>query len=210
MPVKSVYNDIADAAAVDAKIKEDTTKDKNSAPENNENSTDSQAEVPAAYDAEGVSVKEEAKSKAKKFTYKNLEGDLNLIPSKKCFRIFAGQTIHLSGVGKWLSGFYYVSSRSITISGGGALTIKLKIERMKFGDSLKGEPFVEVEEEDAMKNSTGASDPSVDSGGDYGESFYEDGTNPGNATNTSANQTDEGYVDYDLHGSSRPRPEAVD
>ena len=191
MAQKNVYNEIEDAEKVDAKIKSDEQADKKSASPNEagQGETDSDSEVPAAHDAAGVSVKEDAKTKAKKFTYKNLEGDLVLIPTKKCFQIFAGMTVHIQGIGKWLSGFYYVTSRKVTISGGGAMTINLKVERTKFGDSLKGEPPVEIEEEDLIGDNDkttssaglgGYSDVgggSVDvGGGDIIPSDYQDGT----------------------------------
>lgn len=141
------------------------------------------SQAPYSEDTVGVNVAYEAKVRAKKFTYKNLEGELELIPSRKCFDILAGSTIHISGLGKYLSGFYHVISRSISISGGGAMSIKLGVIRSKFGDSLKGEaPLPETQtvdligDTDSAGNSTNVSDGAIDSGSIPSDETYKDGT----------------------------------
>ena len=143
------------------------------------------SDTPNAQDTTGLNVKTDAKTKAKKFEFKNLQGELELTPTLKNFSIVRGSTIHLTGVGKYLSGFYFVTARTISVSSSGALTIKLKVVKTKFGDSLKGEkPLPEVKTIDTMESVDGgssssgssSSSSSSDVGAEESSHTYSDGT----------------------------------
>ena len=162
MSQNNVYNFIPSAEEVDKKV---YANDSGSSENTSNSSTPSKedSDTPNAQDTTGLNVTTDAKTKAKKFEFKNLQGELELTPTLKNFSIVRGSTIHLTGVGKYLSGFYFVTARTISVSNSGALTIKLKVVKTKFGDSLKGEkPLPEVKTIDTMG--------SVDGGGSSGSS----------------------------------------
>lgn len=164
MQKTNVYNYTSNMAKeVDEKqAKEDSDKGQSNSPSEQENTGEDK--VPEANDQAGINPQENADQQAKKFTYKNLEGEIELTPTKKNFSILAGSTIHLAGVGKYLSGFYYVMSRKISLSNNGAMSITLQVTRTNFGDSLKGEkPLPEQETVDLIGDG-GSSDGSSSSG----------------------------------------------
>ena len=155
MSQNNVYNFIPSAEEADKKAyANDNGSSDNKAVTPKEEGSD----TPNAQDTTGLNVKTDAKTKAKKFEFKNLQGELELTPTLKNFSIVRGSTIHLTGVGKYLSGFYFVTARTISVSSSGALTIKLKVVKTKFGDSLKGEkPLPEVKTIDTMGSVDGGS-----------------------------------------------------
>ena len=164
MQKTNVYNYTSNMAKeVDEKqAKEDSDKGQSNSPSEQENTGEDK--VPEANDQAGINPQENADQQAKKFTYKNLEGEIELTPTKKNFSILAGSTIHLAGVGRYLSGFYYVMSRKISLSNNGAMSITLQVTRTNFGDSLKGEkPLPEQETVDLIGDG-GSSDGSSSSG----------------------------------------------
>lgn len=67
---------------------------------------------------------------------RTLEGDLELRPSKSSIRLNIADTVKLSGLGKYLSGLYYVSEITRTISSDG-YTQSVKVIKTGFGSSLK-------------------------------------------------------------------------
>jgi len=171
----NVYGSIPSAEEVDKKVYASG----NSSYENTGNSATSSKEdsgaTPNAQDTTGLNVTTDAQTKAKKFEFKNLQGELELTPTMKNFNIVRGSTIHLTGVGKYLSGFYFVTARTISVSNGGALTIKLKVVKTKFGDSLKGEkPLPEVKTIDTMGSVDGGSSSSSSYSDSYGGSSSSD------------------------------------
>ena len=189
MSQNNVYNFIPSAGESDKKVYANG----NSSSENNGNSatpSEEDSDTPNAQDTTGLNVKTDAKTKAKKFEFKNLQGELELTPTLKNFSIVRGSTIHLTGVGKYLSGFYFVTARTVSVSSSGALTIKLKVVKTKFGDSLKGEkPLPEVKTIDTMgsvdggsvgggssSSSSYSSSSSSDAGAEESSSTYFDGT----------------------------------
>ena len=198
MSYNNVYNSIQSAEEFDKKNnigKRDADKSANSP--SKDNSLGSSVQTINAQDTTGVNVQEDAKTKAKKFSFKNLSGDLELTPTRKNFDILVGSTIHIQGLGKYLSGFYHVDSRTVTINGSSAMSIKLHVTRTKFGDSLKGEaPLPEVQTVDLMGNtdvsgnSTNTSDGAVDSG--TSNDTYQDGS----PTSSSSGSSDD-RVSYD-------------
>ena len=173
MSQNNVYGSIPSAEEADKKVYANG----NSSYENTGNSTTSSKEdsdaTPNAQDTTGLNVTTDAQTKAKKFEFKNLQGELELTPTLKNFSIVRGSTIHLTGVGKYLSGFYFVTARTISVSNGGALTIKLKVVKTKFGDALKGEkPLPEVKTIDTMGSVDGGSaDDGSSSSSSYNDSY---------------------------------------
>ena len=189
MSQNNVYNFIPSAEEADKKVYANG----NSSSGNNGNSatpSEEDSDTPNAQDTTGLNVKTDAKTKAKKFEFKNLQGELELTPTLKNFSIVRGSTIHLTGVGKYLSGFYFVTARTVSVSSSGALTIKLKVVKTKFGDSLKGEkPLPEVKTIDTMGSVDGgsagvgtsyngsySSSSSSDAGAEESSSTYSGGT----------------------------------
>ena len=176
MSQNNVYGSIPSVEEVDKKVYANG----NSSYENTGNSATSSKEAsdatPNAQDTTGLNVTTDAQTKAKKFEFKNLQGELELTPTLKNFSIVRGSTIHLTGVGKYLSGFYFVTARTVSVSNGGALTIKLKVVKTKFGDSLKGEkPLPEVKTIDTMGSADGESvDDGSSSSSSYSDSSYSD------------------------------------
>ena len=172
MSQNNVYNFIPSAEEADKKAyANDNGSSGNKAVTPKEDDSD----TPNAQDTTGLNVKTDAKTKAKKFEFKNLQGELELTPTLKNFNIVRGSTIHLTGVGIYLSGFYFVTARTISVSNGGALTIKLKVVKTKFGDSLKGEkPLPEVKTIDTMGSVDGGSSSSSSYSDSYGGSSSSD------------------------------------
>ena len=157
MSQNNVYGFIQSAEEVDKKVYSNSSSENSNSASSKEN-LDS---TPNAQDTTGLNVTTDAQTKAKKFEFKNLQGELELTPTMKNFNIVRGSTIHLSGVGKYLSGFYFVTARTVSVSNGGALTIQLKVVKTKFGDSLKGEkPLPEVKTIDTMGSTDGESSSS--------------------------------------------------
>lgn len=185
MPQKNIYNEIPGDSAEKAAIAGDVTAQSKTEATNSEtsNTTGNNASAPAAHDAGGVNVTRKGKKTTKEVNFKNLEGDLEITPTPKNFRIVAGMTVRIVGVGKFLSGFYYVMSKTVGISGNGAMTIKLSVIKTNFGDSLKGEAPINIETTDLIgdKQTKGKSKVSeaIDLQGNYSQdwSTYPDGTN---------------------------------
>lgn len=69
--------------------------------------------------------------------YNTLEGDLSHVPSDKLIKIKPGDTIRIKGIGRYLSGLYFVSSVKRTISSSDGYSQTLTVIKTGFGDSLK-------------------------------------------------------------------------
>lgn len=69
--------------------------------------------------------------------YNTLEGELNLKASKKTIAIKAGHTIRIEGLGKYLSGLYYVSAVKRTLDSSQGYSHTLTVIKTGFGSSLK-------------------------------------------------------------------------
>ena len=67
-----------------------------------------------------------------------LTGDLNVIPTEKTIRITCGDTISISGVGKYLSGQYYVTKISRKVSNSAGYSNSLSVSKNGFADNVKG------------------------------------------------------------------------
>lgn len=179
MSQNNVYNFIPSAEEADKKAYANDSSSSGNA-NNPAPPSEGDSDTPNAQDTTGLNVTTDAKTKAKKFEFKNLQGELELTPTLKNFNIVRGSTIHLTGVGKYLSGFYFVTARTVSVSSSGALTIKLKVVKTKFGDSLKGEkPLPEVKTIDTMGSVDGgssSSSSSSDVGAEESSHTYSDGT----------------------------------
>ena len=69
--------------------------------------------------------------------FNTLEGELQLKASMKTLRIKVGQTIKIEGIGKYLSGLYYVSAIKRTIDNSQGYSHTLTVIKTGFGSSLK-------------------------------------------------------------------------
>lgn len=69
--------------------------------------------------------------------YNTLEGDLSHIPSDKLIKIKPGDTIRIKGIGRYLSGLYFVSAVKRSINNSDGYTQSLTVIKTGFGDSLK-------------------------------------------------------------------------
>lgn len=67
-----------------------------------------------------------------------LTGDLDVVPSSKTIRIKTGDTISISGVGKYLSGQYYVTGISRKVSNSDGYSNSITVMKNGFADNLKG------------------------------------------------------------------------
>lgn len=77
-----------------------------------------------------------AEKKYNTIEYNTLEGTLNYIATKDTIKLKAGDTVRLEGLGKYLSGLYYVQSVKRNISSSG-YTHSASVIKTDFGDSVK-------------------------------------------------------------------------
>lgn len=75
--------------------------------------------------------------------YNTLEGELSLIVSSKTLRIKSGDTINIEGLGKYLSGLYYVSAVKRTIDSSGGYSHTLTVIKTGFGSTYKSAQAVQ-------------------------------------------------------------------
>ena len=88
----------------------------------------------AGNDGNKDSSSSKAKEKCNEIDYYNLQGTLNYIATPSTIKIKAGDTIKINGLGKYLSGKYYVVSVKRTIDSGG-YSHSAEVVRMNFGSS---------------------------------------------------------------------------
>lgn len=69
--------------------------------------------------------------------FNTLIGECEVVPSPKVLKLKVGDTITLKGLGKYLSGLYFISEIKKSISTSDGLKISLVLIRNGFGDSLK-------------------------------------------------------------------------
>lgn len=87
--------------------------------------------------ASKVDSKAKADKKYKEIEFNTLEGDVNLIVDKATLKIKSGDTIRIEGVGKYLSGLFFVSSVKRNIDKSNGYSHSVTVIRTGFGDSLK-------------------------------------------------------------------------
>ena len=69
--------------------------------------------------------------------FNTLTGDIELIPTKTNLKIKVNNTVNLKGVGKYLSGLYFVSEIKHRIDKDGGYSMTMTLFKNGFGDSLK-------------------------------------------------------------------------
>ena len=69
--------------------------------------------------------------------FNTLTGDIEIIPTKSNMKLKVGCTVVLNGVGKYLSGLYFVSEIRRKISKDNGYSMSLTLFKNGFGDSLK-------------------------------------------------------------------------
>ena len=69
--------------------------------------------------------------------FNTLTGECEIVPNSKSLRLKVGDTVTLKGVGKYLSGLYFISEIKKSISTSDGLKISLVLIRNGFGNSLK-------------------------------------------------------------------------
>ena len=74
--------------------------------------------------------------------FNTLTGDIELIPTKNNLKIVVGSTINLNGVGKYLSGLYFVSEIKHRIDKDSGYTMSMTLFKNGFGESLKSSAVI--------------------------------------------------------------------
>lgn len=69
--------------------------------------------------------------------FNTLTGDCSVLPTKQNMKLKVGNTIKMLGVGKFLSGLYFISEIKRTISNDGAYSMSLVLYKNGFGDNFK-------------------------------------------------------------------------
>lgn len=92
-----------------------------------------------------VNSQAQADSEYIEIEYNTLEGELPLKASKKTIKIKPGDTIKIEGLGKYLSGLYYVSAVKRTIDNSQGYSHTLTVIKTGFGSSLKRVQVTEKE-----------------------------------------------------------------
>ena len=78
----------------------------------------------------------EAEETYNEIDYYNLQGELNYIATEETIKLKAGDTVTLNGLGKYLSGNYYMVSVTRTLDSSG-YSHKAEVVRMDFGSRIK-------------------------------------------------------------------------
>lgn len=69
--------------------------------------------------------------------FNTLTGQCTVLPSKASMKLKVGDTVKMQGIGKFLSGLFFISEITRTISSDGGYTQTLNLLRNGFGDNLK-------------------------------------------------------------------------
>lgn len=101
-------------------------------------STNNPAEqaTPTPSSTEESATKSSADKEYREIEYNTLTGELSVIPCSDTIKIRVGNTVKVKGIGKYLSGLYFVTNIKRTISGDG-YSQTLTLIKTGFGDSLK-------------------------------------------------------------------------
>jgi hypothetical protein len=125
-PLEYVYNPKTGTMTSNPSSKDSTTGNKN---------------VPAPATTTESASKVDSKTKAEKefieIEYNTLTGDMILKISKKTIKIKVNDTISIQGIGKYLSGLYYVESIRRQIYKTSGYSHSLTVIKTGFGDSMK-------------------------------------------------------------------------
>ena len=104
----------------------------------------------AGNDGNKDSSSSKAKEKCNEIDYYNLQGTLNYIATPSTIKIKAGDTIKINGLGKYLSGKYYVVSVKRTIDSSG-YSHSAEVVRMNFGSSATSSNTTSAKKETKKK-----------------------------------------------------------
>lgn len=104
--------------------------------------------------------KSESKEKADKeyieIEFNTLKGDLILTSTEKSIRIKVGDTVKINGIGKYLSGLYFVSNVKRTLNKDSGYSHTLTVIKTGFGNSLKKVQVVEETRKQEVPKPTSA------------------------------------------------------
>lgn len=87
-------------------------------------------------DGSSVDSTQEAEKEFIEIEFNTLTGDITLTPSEKSIRIKVNDTIKVEGIGKYLSGLYFVASVKRTLGSDG-YSHSFSLLKNGFGDSVK-------------------------------------------------------------------------
>lgn len=89
----------------------------------------------------GTDKKDSAAGKAKKESVEiesnTLTADVPLVPSNKTLAIKVRDTVLIMGVGKYLSGNYYVTNKTVALDTSSGITVSISVIKSKFADNMK-------------------------------------------------------------------------
>lgn len=89
----------------------------------------------------GTDKKDSAAGKAKKEAVEiesnTLTAEVPLVPSNKTLAIKARDTVAINGVGKYLSGNYYVTNKTVALDTSSGITVSISVVKSKFADNMK-------------------------------------------------------------------------
>ena len=93
-----------------------------------------------------VDSKEDAEKELIDAEFNILTGELRVTPTSKSIRVKVNDTVKIEGLGKYLSGLYFVSSVSRTVDSSGGYSHSFTLLKNGFGSSVKeSSPDTEVE-----------------------------------------------------------------
>lgn len=93
--------------------------------------------VPTSDPMSGVARKVAADKEFIDIEFNTLTGDLNLLATKKSIKVVINDTIKIEGLGKYLSGLYFVSSIKRTIDSSSGYSQSFSLTKTGFGNTLK-------------------------------------------------------------------------
>lgn len=89
----------------------------------------------------GTDKKDSAAGKAKKEAVEiesnTLSAEVPLVPSNKTLAIKVRDTVAINGVGKYLSGNYYVTNKTVALDTSSGITVSISVVKSKFADNMK-------------------------------------------------------------------------
>lgn len=110
-----------------------TAKSTASTPESGENADENSGNTSPTTPSDSQA---EAEAEYKEIEYNTLQGDISVIPTLKTMKLKVGDTVTLKGIGKYLSGQYFISNIKRSLSDNG-YSQTMTLIKTGFGDSLK-------------------------------------------------------------------------
>ena len=100
-------------------------------------STSSPQSNPSAVTSTTTNTKSEAEKKYIEQEFNVLTGDISVTPTKKSIHIKVNDTVQIEGLGKYLTGLYFVQSVRRTLTKEGGYSHSLTLRKNGFGSSVK-------------------------------------------------------------------------